>query len=82
MARRSSRHLKMYGSERETFLRAATAMHRVLRDLMAELATSGDDYLAVSELSQAVCDAVERLTGEVPPWAQVAMSMPNGPRSA
>ena len=72
----------MYSSERYTFLRAATTLHGVLRDLMAELATSGHDYAAVSDLSQAVCDAVERVTGEVPPWAQVATSMPNGPRSA
>lgn len=82
MARRSSRHLKMYSSERDTLLRAATTLHGVLRGLMAELTTSGDDYAAVSDLSQAMCDAIERVTGEVPPWAQVASSMPNGPRSA
>lgn len=82
MARRSSRHLELYGSEREKFMRAATVLHGALQDICRELTTSGEDYKALSALSQSVCEAITQVTGDAPPWAQSAAASSNGPRSA
>lgn len=72
MVRRSGRHEHMYGHEREAFIAHATALHKTICNTSGTLTTSGAEYRVLAELNQAICGAIQEITGEPPVWARPA----------
>lgn len=66
MPSRRKRRVKLSQSETAEFMEAATRLHRACcRPL---LSTMSDDHRVLSDLNEAICEAIVKVTGKEPPW--------------
>lgn len=64
---------KLSDAQLERFIAAATELH--LACCQPLISPSGAHYRALTDLNQAVCEAIRAVTGEDPQWMRPAVSV-------
>ncbi len=70
MSHRHTRRERLYDAERAEFVTRATALHKMMMEASRNLATSGMDYRALTDLNSSICQAIEKVTGDKPEWSR------------
>jgi hypothetical protein len=74
MASRRKNPTEMNPYELDRFMQAATALHVAARRPL--LRTSSPQYLALTDLNQAICKAIITITDRDPPWVHSSTYSP------